>query len=212
MADVEVGDERDDAGTEGAAGGHVGGRPGGDQRAAAGAGAAMQPHPRRHRPDRRQVDVVIGAQARLVGRRQRLAAAGAGRDEHIARLVGIVAEPAGDAGPAAARRLADASRPVRLGALRRRQRGVVGRLGRRAEPRFERRDARFQRGVAGFERSVAGFERSVALQQCQHQRHQLPPAQRINRLGIHPKLESAPHKPVKPPHTHAGQRVQVNGV
>jgi hypothetical protein len=62
MAAMKIGDERDDAGTEGGPGGmSVGGQPGRDGIAAATTIGAVQVHPRRDRLDRRRLHVVTPA-------------------------------------------------------------------------------------------------------------------------------------------------------
>ena len=74
LAGMQIGHQRHDAGTERAAGRHVGGRLGRNRPLAARAGAAMQLDARGHRFDGRQIDVIVGVHVRLIGRRQPLTA------------------------------------------------------------------------------------------------------------------------------------------
>ncbi len=67
LGDMEVQDQRHDAGAKGRTRRHpLGGRCA-ECAAAARAYPAMAVNPRHHRPDRRQLDVIIGMKARLVG-------------------------------------------------------------------------------------------------------------------------------------------------
>ena len=152
---------------------------------AARAVALVQVNAGRDGLDRRQLDVVVGEHVRLVGGGKRCAA-GAFVGVDIARCVGILSERARDARPAPAtfplaRRLGD----IGLLSRRRRQRGIRRRLRRLAGTAFELRNACEQR-VDPFE------QRLVLRQQLEHQRLQAVLVERIERLGRHPELKSAP--------------------
>ena len=183
LAAVKIGDERDDAGAERGAGRHVGGRLGGDGIAAAATIGAVQVDPRRHRLDRRQFHVVIGAREHLVGGAQ-FRAAGAALGVDIARRVGVGAELAGCAGaPFAASLRGRRVRDVGLLSARWRQRRVRRRLRRLAGSALEFGDARQQRLVL--------LDEIVDLrQQGQNQPLQTVGVERIDPLRRHPELES----------------------
>lgn len=101
---------------------------GDDTLAAARADAAMAVDARDHRADRRQVDVVIGMNVRLVGRCERMGAVWTGRKCRLDYAVGVFSQCASDTGALPALHL-QAVGTVRLLAFRRRQAGIVRRLG-----------------------------------------------------------------------------------
>jgi len=149
-----------------------------------GAMALVQIDPRRDGLDRRQIDVVVGEDVRLIGRRE-CCAAGACLGVDLARRVGIGCERARDAGPALAAFLLRRCRgTIGLLSARRRQRGVRRRLRRLAGTRLEFHDPR--------EESLDLLKQFVVLRhQLEHQRLQAVFVQRIERLGRHPAFESA---------------------
>ena len=164
---------------------HVLGRCGGNARATARAFAAVHVDARGLRLQRRQIDVIVAMHVRLILGLGNTAAAVAALGEHVAHVIGVRAKPAGDARPAFVRFLCS-RRTVGLLAFRRRQRGVVGSLRRNVQTRLELGDASLQR------RDLRS-EQADLLGLRQDQRDQLFSAQRIDCVGSHPELESAPH-------------------
>jgi hypothetical protein len=129
----------------------------------------MQIDPCCHRPDRWQIDVVVGGDVGLIGLRKPSAAAVAGLGVDLAHLIGIRVERARHARPAFARRLGRIG-TIGLLAARGRQRGIVGSFGRDVQLGFERGDASVQR---------------------QDQRDQFRLVEFAKRIGVHPEVESA---------------------
>ena len=181
LAGVQVDDEGDDAWSERTAERHIDRRRGGHPRVAAGAVAAVQMDARRDRLDRRQVDVVVGVNVGLIGRRQRGSAARAGLGVDLTDRVGIGAQRPGRAGPTLATRLGFVG-PIDLLAGGRRHRGVAGRL---------RRDLQ-----AGLQLGDTGPEGAVLLDELHDQRLERVRVERINCLWRHPALGSAGPPPI----------------
>lgn len=93
----------------------------------------MPVDPGHHRPDRRQVEVVIRMEVRLVRRGQRVLAMRAGWGKGFDGAIGIFRQRPEASRPADPR-LLRRFRPVGLFALGRRQRGIAGSLGWLAQP------------------------------------------------------------------------------
>ena len=145
LGDVKVNDQRLDTGTERRARLHSrrhwcreGGR-------TARTNAAVQVDARRHRLDRRHVDMVVGVNLALVALAQRRSAVRALLRQRLDHMIGIGCERAVHPGPTFAA-LALALRQVRLLAGAWRQRGIVRRLGRLAQFLFQFGDALFEEG------------------------------------------------------------------
>ena len=116
-------------------------------RAAAGATATEQPHPRHVRLDRRQFDAVVHLLRRLLLGGEGGGAMRAGVEPCIDDAVGVRLQRTAEAGAALARRLV-AGGTIGLLALRRRQRGIVRGLRRpleRGQPLLQFGDARQRR-------------------------------------------------------------------
>ena len=204
VAAVQIGHRRDDAGSERAAGRHVGGRLGGDALAAARADRAMQSDARRDGLDRRQIDVVVGVRDGLSGGRERRAA-GAALGVDITRGIGARAQLARYARPALA--------AFPWGRLRR---GDVGLLPARRRQRRVRRRLRRLPG-AGLEFGDPRQELldlldqfAVLREQPEHQRLQAVLVERIKCLGWHPELESDPGHPLNAHGARAVSKVKCN--
>ena len=165
--------------------------------------ALVHMHARGDGPDRRQVDVIVGVEVRLVGGVERLPA-GAGLGVDVARLVGIGAQGPRHAGPALAaflarRRLGAVGGAVGLLALRRRQRRVRRRLRRQVEAPFEFGDACQQRLDPRQQLGVPPDQPIDPRQQLHDQRLQGVTIERIECLGRHPQFESARRRPRNAP-------------
>ena len=184
MTGVQIDHERDDTGAERAAQRHVGGRHGGDVLAATGTAPPVQVDARCHRPNRRQVDMIVGVHVRLAGLQEPGAAAVAGLGVDLAHMVGVWLKRARNTRPALAGRLGRLG-TVGLLAGRGRQRRVVRRLGRNVQ--------------FGLERGDTGGQRGVQLRQRHDQRNQLRLVECAKRPGVHPELESARSHQIKPP-------------
>jgi len=153
--------------------------------------ALVQIDARRDGFDRRQFDVVVGVHQFLIGGRHRRAAA-AMLGEDVARHVGFFAQRTGHARMAlAALLLRCPFGDVGLLAARRRQRGIVRRLRRLAELGFEFRNASEELGVLREQFVEPTKQRSVLRHDPKHHRLQVV-IERIECLGWHPELESAP--------------------
>jgi hypothetical protein len=183
LAAVQVRDDRRDAGTERRALGHVGGRACRHARLAARAGGAEQLDARHNRLDRWDIDVIVRFRELLPD----LAEHGAARTPlgvEAARRIRAFGKRARDAGAAFARRPGRLRPGVRLLPARRRQRGVVRRLGGLAKLGFEL-------GHTSEELLVLNEQLVDPRQQLLHQRLQAVGIERIDLLGRHPELESA---------------------
>ena len=116
---------------------------------------------------------------------------------YVAHVVRRLGELAGDAGPPLAL-LLGALRAVGLLAFRRWQRGIVRRLGRRAEPGLQSGNARDQVG------DLRGLR--------QHQSDQLFLVERTKQFGGHPQLESAHEFAVYRPIAASPAQTRTGGV
>jgi hypothetical protein len=108
-----------------------------------------------------------------------------------ARRIRLLGELACSAGTALARRLGCRRLGIRLLPARRRQRGVVRRLGRLPELGFQLGDAGVQGGNLRQQLPVLPQQAVDTRQQLAHQRLQAISIERIKPLGRHPELESA---------------------
>ena len=108
------------------------------------ADTAMAIDPRDKWTDRRQLDVVVGMDVRLVGQAEGVVAMRTAAQRGLDDLIRLLDQRAGHPGATAAGRLRRAIRQVRLVPLRGRQTGVVRCLRRRRQPGFQFDDPRRQ--------------------------------------------------------------------
>jgi hypothetical protein len=141
LRDVQMQDQRLDAGAEWRAGFEAFGGGCRDRLAATRADAAMAVDAGDNRADRRQVDVVVGVDVGHVGCAECMVAMRAGGERRLDDAVRVLGEGARHAGATAAGILFAAIRQVRFLALRGREAGVVRRLGRVVELSFQFGDA-----------------------------------------------------------------------
>ncbi len=176
LGDVQVHDQRHEIAAEGRPRRHVGGRRGAEPAAAMRASAAMPVNADDDRPNRRQLEMIIGMKPGLTGRAQLMRAMRATLGDTLDNPVRIGGQRPKHPGPALALTRRAAFGAVGFAPLRRRQRGIVRGLGRLTG--------------FGFQFSDAPGQRLDLRRLRQHQRDQLILGELRELILIHPQVES----------------------